>query len=142
MPTPNTPHKDKSKHPPLSPFVRSAVLGMMLGDAGLFWKNTEHPALYMNHGGKQHEYNLHKASLLEGYYSTPPRLTDNPGWGDHWSRFSTVTSPAFDFLKSLCTDGVKKLVTCTQIACAKTECKREKHRLNSRASRARMKSKS
>lgn len=78
------------------------ILGSLLGDSMLD-TSPSHPRLSMTHGVRQEEYARFKAALLSAYVRTPPRVVASQGYGDQSCVFRTVTTPAFDFLKDLCT---------------------------------------
>lgn len=95
-----------TKNTPIAGFVRQMLLGTLLGDGSMGWrgyKGHQYPGkFYITHGSKQEAYCRHKADVLKDYVRTLPTIRKNGGWGDLSCVFSTVTSPAFEFLRSLC----------------------------------------
>lgn len=90
---------------PIAGFTKQALLGTLLGDGSMQWNthtNPEYGRFYITHGSKQEAYCRHKAEILKDYVRTPPAIRKNMGWGNGSCVFSTVTSPAFEFLRSLC----------------------------------------
>lgn len=87
---------------PLSTRAEQMVLGTLLGDGSMCWTNAKYGRYRINHGAIQAEYCRSKAKLLEIYVNTPPQIKPNGGWGKEICTFSTVTSPAFEYLRTLC----------------------------------------
>ena len=87
---------------PLSASAEQMLLGTLLGDGGMQWLGTNYGRFSIRHGAKQQEYCESKAAQLADYINTPAKIVPNPGWGDENSVFSTVTSPVFEFLRTLC----------------------------------------
>jgi hypothetical protein len=110
-----------TKTSPLTGFTREVVLGTLMGDGTMQWyphiDGTYAGRLMFTHGAVQASYCRHKADVLKDYVRTLPRITENKGWGAESCVFSTVTSPAFNFLLPLCykmdgrTKRFKKIVT-------------------------------
>lgn len=80
------------------------------------FQGAKHPRYYTTHGAKQQAYCRHKAAALKNYVRTPPKIRQNKGWGMLSCVFTTVTSPVFDFIRTLCyrpdsTGKLKKRVT-------------------------------
>lgn len=93
----------ETKYRPVTGFVREALLGMVIGNGSIRWeyrKTREQWSgrVYMTHGEIQKDYCCHKAELLKDYVNVLPKIRKNKGWGKKSCVFSTVTSPAFDFL--------------------------------------------
>jgi len=113
---------DAVKQSRLNSLIGSAeqmVLGTLLGDGTMDWRNTQHGRIRILHGKVQEDYCRAKAELLRDYVNTPPRIVPNDGWGDENCVFNTVTTPAFDFLRNLCyrpdpryPDDPRRLVRC------------------------------
>lgn len=86
-------------------YTKQMLLGTLLGDGCMQWLNGGRPSpgrFYITHGSRQEAYCRHKADVLKDYVRTLPAIRKNGGWGELSCVFSTVTSPAFEFLRSLC----------------------------------------
>ena len=95
----------KTKTNPVTQITRQVLLGTLLGDGSMQWNthtNPEYGRFYITHGVNQEAYCRHKAEVLKDYVRTPPAIRKNQGWGNKSCVFTTVTSPAFEFLRSLC----------------------------------------
>lgn len=90
------------QHRPLSHSAKQMVLGSLLGDGVIDWVGCRHGRFVARHGVKQAAYCDWKAGLLAGLVTTAPKTVKNGGWGSKLRVFSTVTSPAFEFLRTLC----------------------------------------
>lgn len=77
------------------------LLGTLLGDGSMSFR-TRYPHYQSNHGWNQHEYNLTKARILREFVRTSPKKAKNSGYGNYLSRFNTLSSPAFEFIRTLC----------------------------------------
>lgn len=91
----------QSRLKPLNTSLTQMVLGTLLGDGSVQWA-SKNGRYYTTHGLPQESYCRHKAERLKDYISTPPKIIENGGFGDKSCVFSTVTSPAFEFLRTLC----------------------------------------
>jgi hypothetical protein len=85
----------------MTPEIRQMLLGTLLGDGSMCWLSRL-GRFRITHGACQTAYCLHKAELLKNYLGTPPQLTENKGWGKKSCVFWTLTSPDFEFLRSMC----------------------------------------
>jgi hypothetical protein len=100
----------ESRLTPLEGPTLQLVLGCLLGDAHLDIKPT-HPRIRLIHGPKQKLYLEYKARMLSNYIQTPPKEILNSGFGKSSIVACTVTTPAFEFLRSICTQHARKTVT-------------------------------
>ena len=100
---------------PLSTQQLQLVLGTLLGDASMGFQ-THYPRYRTNHGMKQKEYVLHKARIMQNYINSPPVITPNLGYGKWSCSFDTVTTPIFEFIRTLCYKKIegKYMKTITQ----------------------------
>lgn len=93
------------------------LLGTLLGDGCMQWTGARYGRFRANHGGKQEAYCRHKYEVLHGLVTTPPKTMANQGYGETSCYFNTVTSPAFESVRSLCyrvdpvSQRLKKTVT-------------------------------
>ena len=66
-------------------------------------QDRAHPRYRINHCEKQAAYCQTKLDLLRDYSNmSQVQIADNLGWGTSVARFSTLQSPIFEFLRSLC----------------------------------------
>jgi len=90
------------RHRPLSHSAKQMLLGTLLGDGVMDWVGCRYGRFVGKQGFKQAPYCDWKAGLLAELVTTPPKTVKNGGWGSKLRVFSTVTSPAFEFLRTLC----------------------------------------
>jgi len=90
-----------SKLKPLSPSTEQLLLGTLLGDGSMSFDNRN--AIYRaRHGAVQQAYCEAKYQVLKDYVQTPAKIVPNYGWGKESCVFSTVTTPALNFIRELC----------------------------------------
>lgn len=102
LPAPET---RESRLTPLDGFTRQMLLGTLLGDGSMVWRQprVQFGRFQVGHGMAQEAYCRHKATILAPYVRTAPRVVPNTHFGNHQAcRFSTVTSPVFEPLRDLC----------------------------------------
>lgn len=94
--------KSPQKLWPLSEDARDMILGTLLGDASMGW-TVSFPRYVAVHGLQQNDYCKNKFDLLKDYCGgTAPSEEVNRGYGKNVVRFSTLTTPVFEFIRYLC----------------------------------------
>jgi hypothetical protein len=110
--------RSPQKLKPLSEAARDMIIGTTLGDGSMGW-STEFPRYSAVHGLEQKDYCQSKFDLIRNYCGgTAPSEADNLGHGDKIVRFSTLTTPVFEFVRYLCyrpdasrPSGLRKAIT-------------------------------
>lgn len=90
-----------------SPAQLQMLLGTLLGDGCLACQSKQSGIYYSRHGGKQHEYNCQKFTILSEFTNTEPKLTKNLGYGKISSRWQSKSLPEFKVFKNLCYSGYR-----------------------------------
>jgi hypothetical protein len=87
---------------PLTEEARDMLLGTLLGD-GCIRYAAQFLAYSANHCIQQQEYCQSKLDLLKDYSAMPTvQIADNLGWGSQVARFWTLSTPIFEFLRTMC----------------------------------------
>lgn len=103
------PHYDQT----LTDLQKQFIYGGLLGDLCIILPRGErrNAHLTMNHSSKQAEYVQFKYLMLKDFVRTPPRLTENRGWGKELIRFWTLSHPQFTEIYHLCYPNGRKTVS-------------------------------
>lgn len=93
-----------------NPRQQQLILGSMLGDSNISSQNLISGRLRIAHSSKQHAYNQAKHQILSEYTNKGPEISENQGYGEWSSIWSTRSLPVFRSLYELMyPHGVKTL---------------------------------
>lgn len=109
---------EKLSHPRGNPLIRitknqrALILGSLLGDLGISRRKPScNPRLQILHGLKQAEYARWKYSILAPLTGTPPRISENSGWGEKVISFSSLSLPCLVEIYNLVTINRRRTIT-------------------------------
>ena len=109
----------KAEEEQITEIQLNAIMGSLLGDASTRQSGKTSKAITWNHGAKQHEYNLHKYSLLQEHATKEPWILPNPGYGDYWSKLNLKARKTYHLLYLMLYPAMstKKTVTKEYLSC-------------------------
>lgn len=102
------------KQPPLTYNQRQLILGMLLGDGGIHYRNRYNRSefeFYVSHGMKQQEYIKFAAELLSANVSLGRKGQKSFGPGGEYLRLSYSNKPELSKIYDLCFKSGKKTIT-------------------------------
>lgn len=73
----------------------NAILGSLLGDAGIRMSGLTTSSIRWNHSSKQMEYVQHKHQILHEFATREPQIRTNPGYGEYWAVLTLKATTIF-----------------------------------------------